>query len=364
MTQDRTPSTTGNVGHFWQCEQPLQETGYPVDTVRIEIEIPIEVGDRESLNGLGWAENEKRERKKKPRMAVEKLSKKRWTRSLRDDLRVIAYENKVAVEVSLPRFFGHENSRLDMVPCDGLTQFLAFVAEDLLPITTKASSTPWVITRLDLAIDFQADIIPLVNFYRDSRVKGGQMAPVCRSGTEFTLRYRKMTLSFYDKWKQFKVKRKDRSGMAPGHCRFEVQVRNTRRLANLGKVLAPGEDAWIRVPEKVSPNRRLRISLDRVKLLRCALDAIALLEPPTYSAKKVSKSREILLHAINSHEDIKSMAMASLKGATLKRAIEHAAALKCEPFEMDLMMLSLSISTHEWRRNKDNIFRDKEVGRG
>ena len=94
----------------------------------------------------------------------------------RDGCRVWTYNNKIEVEVSLPRVLGLFNDEQDRMSEVDVLRAARMVTSDLFPSTTQhdARGNPngsWQITRLDLAVNFTGQILEFVETYRHARRK-------------------------------------------------------------------------------------------------------------------------------------------------------------------------------------------------
>lgn len=91
-----------------------------------------------------------------------------------DGARIILYESSVHAEVSVPRHAGYSNDEVHLVTEFEVLAFLRELEDVLLRRTTAACATDrvrqaWHLARLDLAIDFKADMAKIIETYRDSR---------------------------------------------------------------------------------------------------------------------------------------------------------------------------------------------------
>lgn len=92
----------------------------------------------------------------------------------RDGARIILYESSVQAEVSAPRHAGYSNDEVHRLSEHDVMAFLRELEYSLLRRTTAACRTrrvqqEWHLCRIDLAIDFPADMREIIETYRDSR---------------------------------------------------------------------------------------------------------------------------------------------------------------------------------------------------
>lgn len=97
----------------------------------------------------------------------------RFSRST-DGARIFLYESSVHAEVSVPRHAGYSNDEVHRVTEFEVLAFLRELENVLFRRTTAACATDrvqqvWLLSRLDLAIDFEADMAKIIETYRDSR---------------------------------------------------------------------------------------------------------------------------------------------------------------------------------------------------
>lgn len=355
MPRKQPLSSTGNSDHFWFLKGALSELGYPVDTVRLEIGNKLSLIDRKNLDPQIWGQDDKTSLKRPFRGGIFRSKASIWQRET-DDLRVISKSEYTVVEVSLPRFHGHKNCCLHRVPQDGLPVFMSWVASELLPATTIDSRAPWVVTRLDIAIDFQAKIHPLIKHYRDEKVPGGQKAPVPHTPTSMKLQYKNMNICLYGKVEEAKSKGTPCPHLAESTCRFEVQLKGAKALEALWKELKARSGVRIRVPGRVARSGNAIVSMDRIDLLRFGLDVMSLLAPPKEKIFQASSLRSIAIFAMSRYPDIYLMALNGLRSAALKRALTDVSSVKFAEVEMDLLKLSTGICHEDWRDSRPNIF--------
>lgn len=94
---------------------------------------------------------------------------------LRDGARISLYENSISLEVAAPRVLGFNNSQQDML---GERDSLRILRElpQLFEMTTfharQKHGREWFAARLDLALNFEADIATLVEAYRTAKHPG------------------------------------------------------------------------------------------------------------------------------------------------------------------------------------------------
>lgn len=159
---------------------------------------------------------------------------------LRDRARISIYPRSIALEVSVPRSIGYLNSDQDRVragdTCQTLRDFRALFPLTMFHAQRKSGREPFC-TRLDLAINFEADMPKLIEAYRQAKHPGVRKPPDTFGATGIGWYGSRMQVVMYEPAKnpgRSRLARRERAkrvALPPGVVRLEVRFMTAETVA-------------------------------------------------------------------------------------------------------------------------------------
>jgi len=319
----------------------------PIDTIRLDIRAPLHPEDSTTLDGTEWNKRtERRTDESRDHGLTEKVWC-RWTRKT-DDLRVLQYETRTAVEVSLPKFFGLSNHEMSSVPKGAAPELIRVLQDQLLPNTTSSAREGWTVRRMDLAIDFKGNIRMLVNLYSLVRFPFARKPPSMKSDTGLVWESGGRRLSLYGKSEEVKSRTGSDSTLEPDVCRLELRLNGVAGLTYLLPFLGEVGGTRLAVATSVHPSGGLFAHLSNPVLHTALADTIAGLQPPEVNLPVLKTIAQHGLHAIANDPWRRAVVRGHSSPRSARRYLKDSAALQVSQANADLLDLAYGVPATKW----------------
>lgn len=132
-----------------------------LDTVKFKLEAEMSCADKSELRAKGF--RYMRNQKVLDEGSGEVYNVREMFHDEKTGVRVLADENNVVVEGSIPRVLGLDNALQEQVTESDTFEAFGAMTSDLLPFTSQGRH--WGLTRLDMARNFKADVPCVIGAY-------------------------------------------------------------------------------------------------------------------------------------------------------------------------------------------------------